>query len=272
MLILLIRIANSLPILLFQMTKTIAISNQKGGVGKTTTAINLSASFASLNFKTLIVDADPQANSTTGLGFQLNENNYSLYECLANLQEVESCIYATNYQNLFLLPSSIHLAGAELEMFEIEQREFILKSRLEKIMDNYDIIIIDCPPSLGLITINSLVAANTVIVPVQCEYYALEGLGKILNTIKIIQTNLNKSLKIDGILLTMFDSRLNLNNQVANEVVNFFEELVFKTIIHRSSKLSESVSVGKTVMDYEENGRANQNYLSLAKEILSKSL
>jgi chromosome partitioning protein len=253
------------------MGKTIGIANQKGGVGKTTTAINLAAALAVLEFKTLLVDADPQANSTTGTGFNLNEIKLSLYDCMVNQRPVADVVLPTEISNLFVVPSHIDLVGAEIEMINYPARENVLKGILEPVKNDYDFIIIDCSPSLGLITVNSLVAADSVIVPVQTEFFALEGLGKLLNTIKIVQNRLNPALKIEGILMTMYDSRLRLCNQVVSEVRRHFEEIVFSTIIHRNTRLSEAPSVGKPVILYDSDSKGAINYLNLAKEILQKN-
>lgn len=253
------------------MGKTIGIANQKGGVGKTTTAINLAAALAVLEFKTLLVDADPQANSTTGTGFNLNEIKLSLYDCMVNQRPVADVVLPTEIPNLFVVPSHIDLVGAEIEMINYPARENVLKGILAPVKNDYDFIIIDCSPSLGLITVNSLVAADSVIVPVQTEFFALEGLGKLLNTIKIVQNRLNPALKIEGILMTMYDSRLRLCNQVVSEVRRHFEELVFNTIIHRNTRLSEAPSVGKPVILYDSDSKGSVNYLNLAKEILQKN-
>ena len=226
------------------MGKTIAIANQKGGVGKTTTAINLAASLAAFEFKTLLIDADPQANSTSGLGFNPKEVKNSIYECMVGLSSVQESILPTEVPFLDIIPSHIDLVGAEIEMINLNNRERKMKDALEAVKDSYDFIIMDCSPSLGLITINSLTAADSVIIPVQCEYYALEGLGKLLNTIKIIQSRLNTSLVIEGILLTMYDLRLRLSNQVVNEVNSHFKNMVFETIIPRNVRLTESPSFG----------------------------
>jgi chromosome partitioning protein len=252
------------------MAKTIAIANQKGGVGKTTTAINLGGCLGALEYRTLIIDADPQANSTSGMGYDPQQER-SIYDCLVNDINPADIILETNSPNVFLLPSHIDLVGAELEMIDLEEREFRLKKAIEKIADLFDVILIDCSPSLGLITVNSLVAADSVLVPVQCEYFALEGLSKLINTIKIVQGRLNPSLEIEGMLLTMYDTRLRLANQVVDEVKTHFQNLVFDTIIHRNTTLSESSSHGLPVIMHDAASKGAINYLNLAREILQKN-
>jgi chromosome partitioning protein len=253
------------------MGKTIAIANQKGGVGKTTTAINLAASLAAFEFKTLLIDADPQANSTSGLGFNPKEVKNSIYECMVGLSSVQESILPTEVPFLDIIPSHIDLVGAEIEMINLNNRERKMKDALVVVKDSYDFIIMDCSPSLGLITINSLTAADSVIIPVQCEYYALEGLGKLLNTIKIIQSRLNTSLVIEGILLTMYDMRLRLSNQVVNEVNTHFKNMVFETIIPRNIRLSESPSFGVPAILHDADSKGAISYLNLAKEIIRKN-
>ena len=253
------------------MARTIGIANQKGGVGKTTTSINLAASIAILEYRTLLVDGDPQANTTTGLGFDLQNVTRSLYDCFVNETPASEAILKTEIPYLDLLPSHIDLVGAEIEMINMPNRENILKQVLSTVQDRYDIIIIDCSPSLGLITVNALVASNAVIIPVQTEFFALEGLGKLLNTVKIVQSRLNPELEIEGILMTMYDGRLRLCNQVVSEVRKHFEDLVFQTIIHRNTRLSEAPSVGKPVILYDSESKGANNYLNLAKEVLQKN-
>ncbi len=253
------------------MGKIIAIANQKGGVGKTTTSINLAASLAVLEHKTLLVDADPQANSTSGIGFDPRVIKASVYECLVNDLPPREAIQQTDTPNLDLLPAHIDLVGAEIEMINMHEREFKMKKMLDEVKDDYDFIIIDCSPSLGLITINALTASDSVIIPVQCEYFALEGLGKLLNTIKIVQNRLNPELEIEGILLTMYDVRLRLSNQVVEEVKTHFQELVFDTIIQRNTRLSEAPSVGKPAILYDAESKGSINYLNLAKEVLQRN-
>lgn len=253
------------------MGKIIAIANQKGGVGKTTTAMNLAVSLAVLEFKTLVIDADPQANTTSGLGHDPKAIETSIYECMVDGIEVSSIVLPTEIENLFLVPSHIDLVGAEVEMINMENREDKMKAVIQPIKDQYDFIIIDCSPSLGLITINALTAANSVIIPVQCEYFALEGLGKLLNTIKIIQTRLNPDLEIEGILLTMYDVRLRLSNQVVEEVRLHFKNMVFDTIIPRNVRLSESPSFGLPAIAFDAEGKGSIAYLNLAGEIAQKN-
>ena len=252
------------------MGKIIAIANQKGGVGKTTTAINLSGCLGVLEYKTLIVDADPQANATSGVGLDPNKNK-TIYDCLINDVDPSDLIVKTDNPNLDILPSHIDLVGAELEMINLPNREYMLKFALEKIKDQYDFIIIDCSPSLGLITVNSLTAADSVMIPVQCEYFALEGLGKLLNTIKIVQGRLNPDMEIEGILLTMYDTRLRLANQVVEEVKMHFQEIVFDTVIHRNTKLGEAPSYGETIIMHDAASKGSVNYLNFAREILQRN-
>jgi chromosome partitioning protein len=253
------------------MGKVIAIANQKGGVGKTTTAMNLSASLAVLEFKTLVIDADPQANTTSGLGHDPKTISTSIYECMVDGIDINTIILKTEIENLDLVPSHIDLVGAEVEMINLENREEKMKAVIAAVKELYDFVIIDCSPSLGLITINALTAANSVIIPVQCEYFALEGLGKLLNTIKIIQTRLNPDLEIEGILLTMYDVRLRLSNQVVDEVKMHFKNLVFETIIPRNVRLSESPSFGLPVIAFDADGKGAVAYLNLAQEIAVKN-
>jgi chromosome partitioning protein len=252
------------------MGRIIAVANQKGGVGKTTTSINLAASLAALEKKVIIIDADPQANATSGIGIDTRQIKCTVYDCLIDGKQPSEAIHSTGIENLTVMPSNIDLVGAEIEMLEKPEREKILKSVLSRISGDFDYVIIDCSPSLGLLTVNALTAANSVIIPVQCEYFALEGLGKLLNTIKIIQNNLNPELEIEGFLLTMYDSRLRLSNQVAEEVNKHFRQMVFKTIIQRNVKLSEAPSFGQPAILYDADSRGTVNYLSLAKELIEK--
>ena len=253
------------------MGKVIAIANQKGGVGKTTTAINLSAALAVLEKKTLLIDADPQANASSGVGVEQDEVKASIYDCLINGVEAKNAIVQTSTPNLDLLPASIDLVGAEVELPKMEEREEKLKNIIAPIKDEYDYIIIDCSPSLGLVTINAFTASNSVIIPVQCQYFALEGLGKLLNTIKIVQNRLNTELQIEGILLTMLDARLRLNRQVAEDVRHHFKHIVFNTLIYNNVKLAEAPSHGKPISDYDPTSRATLAYQNLAKEVISRN-
>ncbi|MCE1197595.1 MAG: AAA family ATPase [Marinilabiliales bacterium] len=253
------------------MGKVIAIANQKGGVGKTTTAINLAASLAVLEFKVLLIDADPQANATAGVGFDVRNVKTSIYECVVDDVDPKNIILNTSTPGFDLIPSHIDLVGAEIEMLNMPNREKVMKQVIERIKEEYDFILIDCSPSLGLITVNALTASDSIIIPVQCEYFALEGLGKLLNTIKIIQSRLNPELQIEGFLLTMYDSRLNLSNQVQEEVKKHFQEMVFESIITRNIRLSEAPSYGLPVVSYDVGSKGAQSYLSLAREILQKN-
>jgi chromosome partitioning protein len=252
------------------MGKVIAIANQKGGVGKTTTAINLAAGFSVLEHKTLVIDADPQANATSGVGFDPRNIKTSIYECIIDDVEPRNIILNTSTPFLDLIPAHIDLVGAEVEIINLPNREKMMRKVVNKIRDDYEFIIIDCSPSLGLVTINALTAADSVIIPVQCEYFALEGLGKLLNTIKIVQSRLNPGLDIEGILLTMYDNRLNLSRQVAEEVKTHFQQMVFDTLINRNTKLGEAPSFGQTIMMHDLNSSGAINYLNLAREILQK--
>ena len=255
------------------MGKIIAVANQKGGVGKTTTTINLAASLATLEKTVLVVDADPQANASSGLGVDIKEVDCSLYECIIDHTDVKEAIYTTDIDGLDIIPSHIDLVGAEVEMLKIKNnREKMMKELLAPMRDEYDYILIDCAPSLGLITVNCLTAADSVIIPVQCEYFALEGISKLLNTIKIIKSKLNPRLEIEGFLLTMYDSRLRLANQIYDEVKHHFQELVFKTVIQRNVKLSESPSHGLPVILYDAESAGAKNHLNLAKEIIDKNM
>ena len=252
------------------MGRIIAIANQKGGVGKTTTAMNLAGSLGILEKKVLLIDADPQANATSGVGHNPQEIKQGIYECLIGKAKASDCIISTQSPNLDLLPANIDLVGAELELVNLEQREYQMQKALAPIKDNFDYIIIDCAPSLGLLTLNALSASDSVIVPIQCEYFALEGLGKLLNTIKVVQQRLNINLEIEGLLLTMYDTRLRLSNQVVEEVKTHFQNMVFKTIIHRNVRLGESPSFGETIVIHDATSKGAINYLNLANELLQK--
>lgn len=253
------------------MGKIIAIANQKGGVGKTTTAINLAASLGVLEKKVLLIDADPQANATSGLGIDVDSVDAGTYEILEHTKTPEETIISTNSPNLDLIPAHINLVAIELELVDKDEREYMLKQALQQVKDKYDFILIDCAPSLGLITLNALTAADSVVIPIQCEYFALEGLGKLLNTIKSVQKIHNATLDIEGLLLTMYDSRLRLSNQVIEEVEKHFEDMVFKTVIQRNVRLSEAPSYGESIISYDATSRGANNYLSLAEEIIKKN-
>ncbi len=253
------------------MGKIIAIANQKGGVGKTTSAINLAASLAVLEYKILLVDADPQANATSGVGFNPKDIKTGLYECIVNETHPNKVILNTDTPNLMLLPTNTDLVALEIEIVTLPDRDYLMKRALNKVKNDYDFIIIDCCPSLGLTVINSLAAADSVIIPVQCEYFALEGIGKLLQTIKLVQEHINVDLSIEGVLLTMFDSRIRLANQVVEEVQTHFQNMVFKTIIQRNVKLAEAPSHGKTIIMHDAIGKGSVNYLNLAREILQKN-
>ena len=253
------------------MGKIISIANQKGGVGKTTTAVNLSASLAVLEYKVLLVDADPQANATSGLGVDPEHLESSAYECFLGQAGIEDCIVETDTPNLYLLPTRIDLVGAELELVNEKKREYYVAKALEPVKDKYDFIIIDCSPSLGLITVNALTASDSVIIPIQSEYFALEGLGKLLNTVRIVQTHLNPNLSIEGLLITMYDARLRLARQVVEDVRQHFKQMVFDTIIYRNTKLAEAPSYGKSIIMHDASCSGAINYLNLASEILKRN-
>ena len=252
------------------MGKIISLANQKGGVGKTTTSINLAAALAKLGKRVLLVDADPQANTSSGLGVDIQELDSTVYECLISGIDPHTAILPTSIENLYMIPSHIDLVGAEIEMLNLEQRENILKRVLSPLKGDYDYILIDCSPSLGLITINALTASDSIIIPVQCEFFALEGIAKLLNTIKIIKSNLNPALRIEGFLLTMYDARLRLSAQVHDEVRRHFGDLVFNTVIARNVRLSEAPSHGMSVLEYDRNSKGAKNYTNLAKELIKR--
>jgi len=251
------------------MTKVIAIANQKGGVGKTSTAINLAASLAAADLKVLVIDIDPQANSTSGIGIE--KDGLSVYEVLLGLNDINSVILPTEMQNLFILPSNINLVGADIEMVNLDNRENLLKESLQSLKTEFDFILIDCPPSLSLLTLNAFTASNSVLIPVQCEYFALEGLGQLLNTINLIKKNLNTSLAIEGVLLTMYDKRVRLSNQVYEEVKRYFGDKVFETVIQRNVRISEAPSHAKPVLLYDAMSVGAQNYISLAAELINNN-
>ncbi|MFV1884331.1 MAG: ParA family protein [Balneola sp.] len=253
------------------MGKVIAIANQKGGVGKTTTAINLAASLAAIEHPTLVIDIDPQSNTTSGLGIDSKTVTNSIYEVMIGSADVNDSIRQTELDFLDLVPAHINLVGAEIEMIDREERERILKKAIADLRERYDFVIIDCPPSLGLLTINALTASDSIVIPVQCEYFALEGLGQLLNTIKIVRQHLNPELDIEGVLLTMYDSRTRLSNQVAEEVKRYFDDRVFKSVISRNVRLAEAPSFGKPALLYDSTSVGSKNYLSLAREIIKKN-
>lgn len=253
------------------MGKVISIANQKGGVGKTTSAINLAASLAAIEHSTLIIDIDPQSNTTSGLGIDSKTVKKSIYEVMVDGIKMSETICETELESLDLVPSHINLVGAEIEMVDRNQRERILTKAVEEVRDNYDFIIIDCPPSLGLLTINSLTASDSVLIPVQCEYFALEGLGQLLNTIKIVRQHMNPELEIEGVLLTMYDTRTRLSNQVAEEVKRYFDDRVFTSVISRNVRLAEAPSFGKPAILYDASSVGAKNYLSLAREIIQQN-
>ncbi|MDC0204579.1 AAA family ATPase [Flavobacteriales bacterium] len=252
------------------MGRIIAIANQKGGVGKTTTAMNLAGSLGVLEHKVLLIDADPQANATSGVGHDPRKIKEGIYECLIGKTPSKDVIITTTSPNLDLLPANIDLVGAELDLINLKEREYRLRKVLAPVKDKYDFIIVDCAPSLGLLTLNALSAADSVIVPIQCEYFALEGLGKLLNTIKVVQQRLNINLEIEGLLLTMYDTRLRLSNQVVEDVKAHFQNMVFKTIIHRNVRLGESPSFGETIVMHDASSKGAINYLNLANELMTK--
>lgn len=253
------------------MGKIIALANQKGGVGKTTTSMNLAASLATLEKRVLLIDADSQANASSGLGVDVGKVECSVYDCVINGADVHEAIYTTDIERLDVIPSNINLVGAEVEMLNLKGREYIIRNMLRPLDGEYDYILIDCSPSLGLITVNALTAANSVIIPVQCEYFALEGISKLLNTIKIVKKKLNPALEIEGFLLTMYDSRLRLANQIYDEVKRHFQDLVFKTVIQRNVKLSEAPSHGLPAILYDAESTGAKNHLALAREIIKKN-
>ena len=253
------------------MSKIISLANQKGGVGKTTTSINLAAALAKSGQRVLLIDADPQANTSSGLGVEIRQLDNTIYECLVNGVDPHTAIVATQTKGLSMIPSHIDLVGAEIEMLNLEHREQLMKNVLACVQDEYDYILIDCSPSLGLITVNALTASDSVIIPVQCEFFALEGIAKLLNTIKIIKSKLNPSLKIEGFLLTMYDNRLRLSNQVYEEVKRHFGDLVFNTVIARNVRLSEAPSHGVSVLEYDPSSRGAKQYTALAKELIARN-
>ncbi len=254
------------------MTKIIAITNQKGGVGKTTTSVNLAACLAYLGKKTLLIDCDPQCNSTSGLGIQSGDYKISVYECLADADKTRDAVLETKYTNLYLLPSSPDMSAAEIELAYEDKREFFLKTAIDKIKDSFDFIILDSPPALGMITINILTAADSVLIPIQCEYYALEGLSQLITTVKTIKKKLNPSIEIEGVLGTMYDGRTNLSIQVLDEVKKYFPDKVYKTIIPRNVRLSESPSFGEPIIEYDITSKGADAYLSLAKEVINDNI
>ena len=253
------------------MGRTIAIANQKGGVGKSTTAINLSSCLGEMGQKVLTIDMDPQGNTTSGMGVEKNEVENTIYELLLGESKLEDCIIPLNFDNLSLIPSNVNLAGAEIELIGVEDKEFILKNAIDQVRDQYDFIIIDCPPSLNMLTINAMTTADTVLVPIQCEYYALEGVTKLLESMKMVKTRLNKSLDTYGVLMTMYDSRTSLSNQVVEEVQSYFGDKAFKTLIPRTVKISEAPSFGEPVITYAPQNKGAKAYMNLAKEVIKRA-